>query len=37
MSVLEAYAHPKKGFYDYHIENGKTSFANMTIAKDAFT
>lgn len=23
MSILEAYAHPKKGFYDYHIQNGK--------------
>jgi len=22
MSILEAYAQPKKGFYDYHIENG---------------
>ena len=23
MAIMEAYAHPKKGFYDYHIENGK--------------
>ena len=23
MSILEAYAQPKKGFYDYHIGNGK--------------
>ena len=23
MSIMEAYAQPKKGFYDYHIENGK--------------
>lgn len=23
MSILEAYAQPKKRFYDYHIENGK--------------
>ena len=23
MSILEAYAQPKKEFYDYHIENGK--------------
>lgn len=23
MSILEAYAQPKKGFYDYHIENGE--------------
>ena len=23
MSILETYAQPKKGFYDYHIENGK--------------
>ena len=22
-SILEAYAYPQKGFYDYHIENGK--------------
>ena len=23
MSIMEAYAQPKNGFYDYHIENGK--------------
>jgi len=23
MSILESYAHPKKGFYDFHIENGE--------------
>lgn len=26
MSILETYAHPKKGFYDYHIGNGKYIF-----------
>lgn len=23
MAIMEAYAHPKKEFYDYHIEDGK--------------
>lgn len=26
MSIMEAYAEPKKGFYDYHIGNGKYIF-----------
>lgn len=26
MSIMEAYAYPKKGFYDYHIGNGKYIF-----------
>lgn len=26
MSIMEAYAEPKKGFYDYHIQNGNYIF-----------
>ena len=29
MSILEAYAHPKKGFYEYHIENGNYLTASL--------
>ena len=36
MSILEAYAYPKKGFYDYHIENGKNIFFKYDNCKRCF-
>ena len=36
MSILEAYAYPKKGFYDYHIENGKNIFCQYDNCKRCF-
>lgn len=36
MSILEAYAFPKKGFYDYHIENGKSIFCQYDNCKRCF-
>ena len=36
MSILEAYAHPKKGFYDYHIQNGKYIFCQYDNCKRCF-
>lgn len=36
MSILEAYAYPKKGFYDYRIENGKNIFCQYDNCKRCF-